>query len=233
MKKIRMLSFAILGLASTLLFTACNSNKSGGNSNNSNPSPYYVNTAVDNSDICSSYSSTYGVPYVPVNLNGQLYCVQYSYINQYMYNTAYYNNYAYFYTSIVYQYSYGAACSTQVSVDFGGNVGYVTLCVPVQAGTTAFNSLNVVTPSVSYASACDAYYYTYGYQYVPINIGGALYCVQYDYLNAYLGNSYYYSNYNYYYSSMIYSYGTYSSCNNQVSVNFGGNFGFVNLCVNY
>jgi hypothetical protein len=85
--------------------------------------PYPTNTAATG---CAQYSYQYGVPYVPVYISNQLYCVRYDLIanqasyNQNYYNTGYYDyGYDYYYAYPPYS---GSGCNT--TINFGYNDPY-------------------------------------------------------------------------------------------------------------
>lgn len=53
---------------------------------------------------------------------------------------------------------------------------------------------------------CDAYYYQYGIQYVPVIINNQLQCMRIDLINQYSQGTPYYDNYDYYYQYPPYAY---------------------------
>lgn len=77
---------------------------------------------------CQQYEYQYGVPYVPVVISGQYYCVRYDLVQGYAQNQ-YYQNYGYDYYYSYPPYS-GNSCSNQVYFggNFGNGSGYVGLC---------------------------------------------------------------------------------------------------------
>lgn len=79
---------------------------------------------------CDSYYYQYGVPYVPMYLNGSLVCVNTTYFyNQVGSNYGYYSNpwdsygYNYYYSYPPYT---GSSCGTQIN--FGSDYGYLGVC---------------------------------------------------------------------------------------------------------
>jgi hypothetical protein len=77
---------------------------------------------------CSQYEYQYGVPYVPVYMQGQYWCVRYDLLYGYGQNQNYYNyGYNYYYSYPPYQ---SNSCGNQIYLggSFGGGSGYVGLC---------------------------------------------------------------------------------------------------------
>ena len=77
---------------------------------------------------CQQYEYQYGVPYVPVYMQGQYWCVRYDLLQGYQQNNQY-QNYGYDYYYAYPPYS-GNSCSNQIYLggSFGGGSGYVGLC---------------------------------------------------------------------------------------------------------
>lgn len=80
---------------------------------------------------CQKHTYDWGVPYVPVNLGGQYYCLRYDLMQQYTQNT-YYGSYGYdyYYAYPPYQQGYGGYGGGYCpSIEVGGEWGYVNFCL--------------------------------------------------------------------------------------------------------
>jgi hypothetical protein len=94
-----------------------------------NPNYPWNNVPTTGAGTCQQYTMQYGVPYVPMVLQGQFVCVRYDLIQQQSnYNPYYfgdYYDYGYDYYYAYPPYS-GSGCGT--SIDFGGSWGSIGIC---------------------------------------------------------------------------------------------------------
>ena len=108
---------------------------------------------------------------------------------------------------------------------FTNQMGQVQTCTPGQVvsngGGYSYGGQYPNTGNQN-QTGCDAYYYQYGVQYVPVVLSGQLQCVRIDLVNQYAQGTSYYNNQDYYYAYPPYEYTGSGYCGSQVAVNFGG-----------
>lgn len=103
--------------------------------------------------------------------------------------------------------------------------GQIVTCTPgtaLPAGAYAgqYNNNQNLGQYQNQGYGCDAYYYQYGIQYVPVVISGQLQCMRADLLNQYTQGTPYYDDYSYHYNYPLQGY--YNGNQTCVSVGYGG-----------